>query len=77
MRGIRVNYFSDNFVFDKRRKLLYDTNSGMYVNFGSKLKVILTNANSTNRSYRVKVIGVPFELNNTNAKKRKLMQNKK
>ena len=69
--------FSDNFVFDKRRKLLYDTNSGMYVNFGSKLKVILTNANSTNRSYRVKVIGVPFELNNTNAKKRKLMQNKK
>ena len=69
--------FSDNFIFDKRKKLLYDTNSGMYVNFGTKLKVILTNANSANRSYRVKVIGVPFELNNTNAKKKKLMQNKK
>ena len=69
--------FSDNFVFDKRKKLLYDTNSGMHVTFGTKLKVVLTNANSANRSYRVRVIGIPFELNNTNAKKRKLMQNKK
>ena len=60
--------FDNNFIFDKKRKLFYDTNSGQYVCFGTKIKVLLTDANSANRTYRVKVLNTIFDKENTKGK---------
>lgn len=54
---IDERHMSDNITFDNSRKLFYDKDSKTYLTIGSKIIVKLVDANSTNRSVSVKVMG--------------------
>ena len=59
----------DNFIFDKKKKLYYDRDTGKYLSMGTKVYITLTDANSANRSVKIFVSG----LMNQNVKKRILV----
>ena len=59
----------EGFQYDSKKKLYYDKYTGKYLTMGTKVSIILTDANSSNRSVKLFINGIT----NQNVKKRVLI----
>ena len=65
--------FSDNFEFDRKKKMFYEISTGKYIKFGTKVLVRLMDANSANRTFRVQVLETVCEKEYENNVKKKIL----